>query len=345
MRDDPGMDNDRLATCLARAYGIRVVSITFLPIGYDLSASVYEVVTAERASYFLKVRSGPVHEPGLLVSRALVGAGVANVLAPLPTRTSALWCSLDDPGGSHAVLYPFVRGENAMIAGLSNDQWREFGASLRAVHGSGLDERFRDLLPVETFALPSAPLVRRLLALVAGTEFESEAASWFAAFWRANAGRIRDLLARAEQLGRGLQSKSFELVLCHGDIHAANILVGDDGRIWLVDWDEPLIAPRERDLLFVVGSTIARPVEPEEEDLFFEGYGPADVDPAALAYYRYERIVQDLGETGQSVFLDPGLSEQVREEGATLAIDFFMPGGALDRAETVTRARWPNAPA
>jgi hypothetical protein len=36
-----------------------------------------------------------------------------------------------------------------------------------------------------------------------------------------------------------------------------NILFGEDDR-----WDGPLIAPRERDLLFVVGSRIGRHVTP-----------------------------------------------------------------------------------
>ena len=182
-----------------------------------------------------------------------------------------------------------------MVAGMTDDQWREFGSTLQAVHSSGLAEEFRGQLPVETFALPSAALARRVLELTHSTEFENPVAAQFAAFWREHAERIQQMLARAEELGRLLQSRSFDHVLCHADIHAANILVHEDGRISLIDWDGPLIAPRERDLLFVVGSRIARTVEPKEEALFFAGYGPVDIDPEALIYYRYERIVEDLG--------------------------------------------------
>ncbi len=76
-------------------------------------------------------------------------------------------------------------------------------------------------------------------------------------------------------------------------------------------------------------------MEPREEGLFFKGYGPAEIDPEALVYHRYERIIEDIGEFGRSVFLDPGLDEQAREEEAGLAMSFFAPGGMVDLAETV----------
>jgi hypothetical protein len=229
-RDDPGLDLDTIAACLDVQYGQRVSSVTFLPLGYDLNAAVYKVITEGGTNYFVKFRFGRVKESGLLVPWALSERGIQNVLAP----------------------------------------------------------------------------------------------------------RIHQMVSRAESLGRRLQSRSFDHVLCHADIHAANILVGDDGRIHLIDWDGPLIAPRERDLLFVVGSRIARVVEPREEDLFFTGYGPVDIDPEVLVYYRYERIVEDLGEIGQSILLNPNRSDQMRAEESQLAQSLFAPGGDIDHAETVT---------
>jgi spectinomycin phosphotransferase len=332
MRDDPGLDLDTITACLDVQYDLRVCAITFLPLGYDLSAAVYKVIAGEGTAYFLKARCGPVDEPGLIVPWALAERGIRNVLAPLQTRSGELWCSCDEWS---LVLYPFIAGKNAMAVGMGDDQWREFGATLQAVHSSELAEEFCGRLPVETFALPSAALVRRMLALTQTTEFEKVVAAQFAAFWREHATRIDEMVARAEALGRRLQLRSFDHVLCHADIHAANILVGDDGQIHLIDWDRPMIAPRERDLLLVVGSRIARVVEPWEEEWFFAGYRPVDIDPEALIYYRYERIVQDLGEIGRSVLLDPSPSDRMRAEEYRLARSFFAPGGDIDHAEAV----------
>ena len=335
MRDDPGLSTEGISACLDAHYGLGVASVSFLPIGYDPNAAVYEVVADDGDSYFLKVRLGKVNEASLLVPRALIDLGVRNVLAPLRTRSSGLWCPLDGHPGYSVVLFPFVGGQNAMVAGLSDDQWREFGRTLQAMHASGLGEQLRGRLPVETFSLPSAATVRRLLTLVDESGFEGPAAARLAAFWREHAGQIQRMIARAEALGGVLRSRTSERVLCHADIHAANILVDDSGQIRLIDWDGPLVAPKERDLLFVVGSKIARTVEPREEAMFFEGYSRVEVEQDALIYYRYERIIEDLGEFGKSVFLDPYPGEQARAEDADLVMGFFAPGGMVELAETV----------
>jgi spectinomycin phosphotransferase len=340
MRDDPGLDRARIAAAVEEQYGIPVRAVTWLPVGYDLNAAAYRIDAADGTAWFLKIRFGPAQETALAVQQALIAAGIPNLLPPRPARSGALWIPIPGDPAYSATLAPFVAGDSAMVTGLTDEQWRTFGRALRALHDSGLGRQLRGLLSVDDFTLPSAALVRQLLGLTATTTFERPILADFAAFWQERAGQIIGMLTRAERLGRALQGRPWEMVLCHADIHAANILVGHEGEIYLIDWDGPKIAPRERDLLFVIGSRIARTVTPHEEDRFFEGYGPAGIDPDALIYYRYERLIEDIGEIGKSVFLTPSISNDAATGEIALAHSFFAPGGDLEHAEQVERLEY-----
>jgi spectinomycin phosphotransferase len=323
--DDPGLDMEELADTLRIAWAVEASSFEFVP-GYDMGAASYGVGTAE-GRFFLKIRFEPSPTVPLEVPRALLDAGVSNVLAPIRTMASGLW---HVAGDRTLVLYPFVAGRNAMAVGMTSDQWRTFGATLRAVHDGRLAERFAERLPAESYALPARALVRHGLEQARRRSWPSPAATRLATLLRAESVRIRSMIERAEILGGRLRERSLPRVLCHADCHAANILVADDGRILLVDWDGPLLAPRERDLLFVMGSRIARTVEPHEEAWFFEGYGDVAVDREAIVYFRYERVLEDIGEIARSVFGDDARSQASREWEVSLADGFFQPGGMLD---------------
>jgi spectinomycin phosphotransferase len=342
MLDDPGLSRAALVSTLGTHYGLRVDDIHFLPLGFDAHAALYRVDLIDGDASFLKVHFAPLNEKALQVPRALVDRGVPNVLAPLPTVQHHLWAPLSAANSWTVVLYPFIQGENASEVGLTAAQWRTFGVTLRAVHRFGDEPLFTGLLHREDFALPAATRLRSLLDLMAVTSFEAAAAERLAACYRDNLLRIHAMLARAEALGRQLRVIALPAVLCHADIHAANIMVGQDGRIWLVDWDGPLLAPQERDLLFVVGSRIACTVTEPQEDCFFEGYGPATINADALRFFRYERIIEDLEEFGKSVLLNPALSDAARAAETGLAVSFFDAGGDIDRAEQVPRQHWPQ---
>jgi spectinomycin phosphotransferase len=330
MLDDPRFDEDELAGALRSAWGVTASTFTFVP-GHDMQAATY-VVDTGTDHLFLKVYLRTPPDAPLAVPSALLEAGVPNVLAPIRTVTSRLSQSMSD--GRSLVVYPFIAGQNAMVAGMTADQWRVFGSTLRAVHDSEITHRFAGRLPVETFRLVAAATVRSALERAHWPVGESAAAERLAAFLRDRSDQIGAMVERAQGLGARLAMRRFEHVLCHADIHAANLLVADDGRILLVDWDGPMLAPRERDLLFVIGSRIARDVEPHEEAWFFEGYGEVPVDLEAIVYYRYERILEDIGEIGRSVF-EGGSSEASRASEVDLAESFFGPGGILETAERV----------
>jgi len=53
---------------------------------------------------------------------------------------------------------------------------------------------------------------------------------------------------------------------------------------------------------------------PMRKRCFYHGYGPTKIDPVALTYYRYERIVADIAAFGKRIFGVNGSVED-REEG------------------------------
>lgn len=94
-----------------------------------------------------------------------------------------------------------------------------------------------------------------------------------------------------------------QFVLCHSDLHAGNVFIDKNGAIYIVDWDSPIIAPKERDLMFIGGGVANVWNKPHEKELFYKGYGKTEVNMALLAYYRHERIVEDIALYGQQLLL------------------------------------------
>lgn len=67
----------------------------------------------------------------------------------------------------------------------------------------------------------------------------------------------------------------------------------------------------------------------EEETLFYRGHGRAEINPVALAYYRYERIVEDI-----AVFCDRLLSMNEgradREQSLRYLASNFLPKNTIE---------------
>jgi spectinomycin phosphotransferase len=153
-----------------------------------------------------------------------------------------------------------------------------------------------------------------------------------AVFWRARQEKIDTLVERADALGSRLRQASLPFVLCHADLHTWNVLLDTAGQMWIVDWDETVLAPKERDLMFVVGGIGRDLVSPHETACFFEGYGDTSLDPLALTYYRYAWAVQDMAAYGERVFLLPDLGEESRRDAVHDFVNLFEPGNIVDIA-------------
>jgi len=220
-----------------------------------------------------------------------------EVIAPLPTRDGVLGVSA---GGMTLILYPLVDGRNGFEVALTPTGWTALGAAMRRVHDMALPAALAGHLGTEQFWPRWRDSVSRFaddLSNLGGDDIAAELADLL--------GSKRDditvIVRRAAELADALLEKPGNFVLCHTDIHAGNVLVAQDGGVHIVDWDSPRRAPKERDLMFIGGGVGGVWNQPDEAALFYEGYGAAEIDMAALTYYRYERIIEDISATCEHV--------------------------------------------
>ena len=99
-----------------------------------------------------------------------------------------------------------------------------------------------------------------------------------------------------------------------------------------MDWDQPLLAPKERDLMYIGSGLMASGLTPQEEAVFFYGgYGRISLNPTALAYYRYERIIQDIYEYCKELLLSDAGGED-RAQSLIYLKSNFLPNRTIDIA-------------
>jgi len=326
MLEKPALADHLILSRLQDDYGLQVARLTFLPLGADVNTAVYRVDSVDKMAYFLKLRKGGFDEISVTLPLFLKAQGIQPIIAPLETRAQEQWASLD---AYKMILYPFIEGKNGYEVALSDPQWVDFGAALKAIHTTRLPPDLARLISCETYSPQWREMVKTFQAQAEKTTFNDPTAAKLAAFMRSRRSEIDALVARADQLGRGLQARSPQLVLCHSDIHAGNLLLGAKDALYIVDWDNPSFAPIEHDLALVGGSTVWNSAR--QEALFYRGYGQVKLDSAALAYYRYERIILDISEFCKQLFFSVEGGED-REQYYQYFTSNFLPNHEIEIA-------------
>jgi spectinomycin phosphotransferase len=331
MLERPDLQDEAIAACLQAAYGIHTAALAFLPLGADQNTAVFRVVAQDATGYFLKLRSGPFVEVSVSLPKFLYDHGIAEIVAPLPAMSGRLWSSLD---GFSVLLYPYIEGQDAYTVPLTDEQWRRFGAAVRRIHAAPVPAALRARIPQESFPAQWRDALRRTLDRLDHTAARDALAVDLIAFMQQHRTVMHDLVERTARLAAQLQTQPPATTVCHTDLHAGNLLIHRDGALYIVDWDAPLQAPKERDLMFAGGGQFANRRTPAaEEALFYQGYGPIQVNAVALAYYRYARIIEDLVIYSDQLLLSSDGGED-RAQALTYFQSNFQSGGAIEIAYT-----------
>lgn len=322
------LSNQRIIDCLNTDYGIKVTRLTFLPIGADMNASVYKAEARDQSSYFIKLKRGHHHDISATIIALLHDAGIQQIIPPIKTNDGQPIQHIDD---FTLIVSPFIEGQDGFSRDLTDDQWVTLGKVMRKIHEIDVPPSVQLMVRREDYTPKWREAVRSLYAHIESELSTDEISSKLMTFMKKHAAVIHRLVDRAEQLSKQIQDQLPDFVLCHSDIHGGNVLMDSNDIIYMVDWDDPIMAPKERDLMFIGGGIANVWNRPHEENFYYKGYGKTEINMAILAYYRHERIVEDIAEYGQQLLLT-SVGDQNRVESYKHFIAQFEPRGVVEIA-------------
>lgn len=330
MLTKPEIADEFIISRLQDEYGLHVSTLTFLPLGADMGTAVYRVVADDGTAYFLKLRKG-FDEISVTIPLFLKSQGIKEIIAPFETKSHHGWT---DFGEYKMILYPFIEGKNGFEMELSDSHKRTLGAALKAIHSVKLPPELKKQIPQETYSPEWREKVKSFQMLVENTSFDDPIAIQLAEFMKSKKNEINRIVTFAEKLAKILEAKHWDLNLCHSDIHGGNIFINKTGKLYIVDWDNPIFAPPERDLMFIGGGIDNIWNSSHSIYIFYEGYGKHEWGreaTEAMAYFRFERIVQDFAAYCEQLLLTNG-DRSDRERGYEYFVSNFSPRGTISMA-------------
>ncbi|HHQ4121623.1 TPA: aminoglycoside O-phosphotransferase APH(9)-Ia [Legionella pneumophila] len=289
--------DQQLIALLKVYYGIDIHTVQLIVGGADMNAFGYKA-DSESNSYFVKLKYGHHDEINLSIIRLLHDSGIKEIIFPIYTRDTKLFQQIDH---FKIIVYPFINAPNGFTQNLTEKQWHQLGKVLRQIHETSVPTAIQQRLRKETYSPKWREMVRSFYNKIGFDDSDDQITTDFKTFFNQKIDSIHRLVDSSEELSKKIQLDLDKYVLCHSDVHAGNVLVVNEGSIFIIDWDEPMLAPKERDLMFIGGGIGNVWNKPHEIDYFYEGYGKTNVDKIILSYYRHERIVEDIAVYGQDL--------------------------------------------
>jgi spectinomycin phosphotransferase len=208
---------------------------------------------------------------------------------------------------------------------MTNAQWKEVGSIFQRIHqvklpASGFESLRKERFDPTEYAQSIRTFETQHMQEPRGASASQRA---LCSSWKAHQPTIHTAVTTLEKLAARLQSRTFPYVICHADLHARNLIRNRAGHVHVIDWDEVMLAPKERDFIF-----IRKP----HAEAFFQGYGDAEIDWNLLTYYLWERVVQDLIYLAHNVCFRDDWAEETRAQVAQTFHESLERGSNLGAA-------------
>ncbi|MEU1590446.1 aminoglycoside phosphotransferase family protein [Micromonospora sp. NPDC005710] len=325
----------QVADRVRAGFGLRLSTMEPVTSGADEHARLWRAQATDGARYAVKLSGGGT-PAGLVVTAYLAEQGVPGIVAPLRTDDGHL--SIDQDGRRLTVV-PWISDQRALDGPMTPAHWHAYGEVLAAVHEVPVTDELSRLLPVGGAAYPAIVTATRAMAerMRDPADLADPLVADLAGVWSAVADRLGVLTGEVERRAVDTRDRSGPHVVCHGDPHLGNLLLGADGQVWLIDWDDAVLAPPECDLMFVRGGVLAfAPITAAQQRAVFAGYGRTDVDPVRLAWFLAVRALDDLSDwTRQALDVEAAAADRAR--AARIVRGLVSPLGLVTLADAAVR--------
>jgi thiamine kinase-like enzyme len=273
---------------------LAVKRLTFLPKGEVANNYIADCASGER--YLLKVlgnsrqvrKNTAGFDLSLCLTWHLHATGLFTRLAhPLKTRTDKFDVHIND---LRIILFHFVEGQTlASQWPYSDKMLTSIARAIASIHKTTPHLRI-EIPRVEQFDIPFADeLLNGLDTLQVITPHYRQGQQKLKELLLPHRERIVGYLGRLCELQRMARAVPRTMVLCHTDLTPDNLLVNEQGELYILDWEGALLAPPEHDLFFFTGKHFS-----DFLNQYMQEYGSANLDGNLLGFYFYRRNLEDL---------------------------------------------------
>jgi spectinomycin phosphotransferase len=295
MKVEPAINRAIVLTALNDTYGLPNATLTFVPEG-EVGVS-YVVNTTDGARYFAKLwsnsRIGRVQQARashiIPLTYELFERGfVRNLPGPIPSVTGQLYTRLGD---QVLTLYPYVNGKplTEMSAPLSIEIAAQIAATMARLHRA-TGELTSPLPRQSAFAMGFAAEMRQgLTALAAVGSHHRPGQINLRDLLLPRKAELLERLTETEEMALDAARSAAPLVLCHTDMGGNNVLIDATGQVWVLDWDDLILAPAEHDLHQYSGPGFVDFLR-----LYWQAGGVSALEPQQFAFYLQRRYLADI---------------------------------------------------
>jgi spectinomycin phosphotransferase len=288
---------------LRESYDLPLERLAFLTTGWV--SYCYKAEIAAGAAYLVKLYDADEPTPFVAGSRDFylplthqlcARRLLPQIACPVPARDGRF---VVRAGPYLLIVFDFIDGERVGFGRLPDAVLAQLATLVGRLHRA---TRALDLVDplTEHFAIAFEQALPAQLAALAGPAPDG------GAFWHGlqellipQRDAILGHLSRLKELQAVVRARHGELVVCHTDLHGGNLLVNGQGDLFIIDWENAMLAPPEHDLFMYA----------EDErfwDLFWPAYqrefGPARLDVDTLGFYCYRRGLEDLADWFRLLF-------------------------------------------